>query len=78
MVKDSRIDKTLRHFRAGVEGIISFLKRGFGLDRCRRKGLRSFKVYAISSVVSTNLLTLALKSYNRKRPRPPRRDARLV
>jgi transposase, IS5 family len=59
MVKDSWTYKKLRHFRAGVEGIISFLKRAFGVDRCRRKGLRSFKVYALSSVVSANLLTLA-------------------
>jgi len=59
MVKDSWVYKKLRHFRAGVEGIISFLKRVFGLDRCRRKGLRSFKAYALSSVVSANLLTLA-------------------
>ena len=59
MVKNSWVYKKLRHFRAGVEGIISFLKRVFGVDRCRRKGLRSFKVYALSSVVSANLLTLA-------------------
>jgi IS5 family transposase len=59
MVKDCWVYKKLRHFRAGVEGIISFLKRAFGVDRCRRKGLRSFKVYALSSVVSANLLTLA-------------------
>lgn len=59
MVKDSWAYKKLRDFRAGVEGIISFLKRVFGVDRCRRKGLRAFKVYALSSVVSANLLTLA-------------------
>jgi IS5 family transposase len=59
MVKDSWVYKTLRHFRAGVEGIISFLKRAFGMDRCRWKGLRSFKAYALSSVVSANLLVLA-------------------
>lgn len=59
MVKDSRVYKKLRHFRAGVEGIISFLKRVFGVDRCRRKSLRSFKTYAFSSVVSANLLVLA-------------------
>ncbi len=59
MVKSSWVYKKLRHFRAGVEGIISFLKRVFGVDRCRRKGLRSFKVYALSSVVSANLLILA-------------------
>jgi IS5 family transposase len=59
MVKDSWVYKKLRNFRAGIEGIISFLKRGFGADRCRWKGLRSFKAYALSAVVSANLLTLA-------------------
>ncbi len=59
MVKDSWVYKKLRNFRAGIEGIISFLKRGFGANRCRWKGLRSFKAYALSAVVSANLLTLA-------------------
>lgn len=59
MVKDSWVYKRLRDFRAGIEGIISFLKRVFGLDRCRWKGLRSFEAYAWSSIVSANLLVLA-------------------
>lgn len=59
MVKDSWAYKNLRNFRAGIEGIISFLKRAFGAGRSRRKGLRSFKAYAQSAVVSANLLTLA-------------------
>jgi IS5 family transposase len=59
MVKSSWVYKKLRNFRAGIEGIISFLKRAFGADRSRWKGLRSFKAYAMSAVVSANLLTLA-------------------
>ena len=59
MVKDSWVYKKLRNFRAGIEGIISFFKRAFGADRSRWKGLRSFKAYAQSAVVSANLLTLA-------------------
>lgn len=59
MVKDSWVYKNLRNFRAGIEGIISFFKRGLGAGRSRRKGLRAFKAYAQSAVVSANLLTLA-------------------
>ena len=59
MVKNSWVYKKLRNFRAGIEGIISFLKRAFGADRSRWKGLRSFKACAMSAVVSANLLTLA-------------------
>jgi len=59
MVKNSWVYKKLRDFRAGIEGIISFLKRAFGMSRCRWRGLRSFKAYAWSSIVSANLLVLA-------------------
>jgi IS5 family transposase len=59
MVKSSWVYKRLREFRAGIEGIISFLKRGFGLGRCRWKGLRSFKAYTWSAIVSANLLVLS-------------------
>lgn len=59
MVKSSWIYQKLRNFRAGIEGIISFLKRAFGAGRSRWKGLRSFKACAMSAVVSANLLTLA-------------------
>jgi IS5 family transposase len=59
MVRSSWVYKRLREFRAGIEGIISFLKRVFGLGRCRWKGLRSFKAYTWSAIVSANLLVLA-------------------
>ncbi len=59
MVKDSWVYKKLRDFRAGIESVISFLKRAFGLRRCRFQGLRSFKSYVHGSIVAANLLILA-------------------
>jgi len=51
--------RRLRDFRAGIEGIISFVKRCFGMRRCTWRGERSFRSYVWSSVVSANLLILA-------------------
>jgi IS5 family transposase len=59
MVKSTWVYRKLRDFRAGIEGILSFLKRCFGLDRCTWKGFASFTAYVWSSVVSANLLLLA-------------------
>jgi IS5 family transposase len=59
MVKSTWVYRQLRDFRAGVEGMISYLKRAFGLDRCTWKGHLSFRSYVWASVVSANLLTLA-------------------
>jgi IS5 family transposase len=59
MAKSSWVYKRLRRFRAGVEGIISFLKRCFGLRRCCWRGFESFKSYAWSSVIAANLLLMA-------------------
>lgn len=59
MVKSSWVYGRLKRFRAGIEGVISFLKRCFGLVRCTWKGLPAFKTYVWSSVVSANLLLLA-------------------
>jgi transposase, IS5 family len=36
----------LRDFRAGIEGMISYLKRVFGLERCTWKGELSFGAYS--------------------------------
>ena len=58
-VRSPRRHKKLQRFRAGVEGIISFTKRCFGLDRCLWSGYRSFQAYAWASVLATNLLLLA-------------------
>ncbi len=59
MVKSTWVYKRLRDFRAGIEGMISFLKRCFGLNRCNWHGFESFKAYAWSSVVTANLLLMA-------------------
>jgi IS5 family transposase len=59
MVKSSWVYRRLRNFRAGVEGVISFLKRCFGLGRCTWRGFASFKAYTWASIVSHNLLVLA-------------------
>jgi IS5 family transposase len=59
MAKSTWVYKRLRDFRAGAEGIISFLKRCFGLGRCMWRGFESFKAYAWSSVVTANLLLMS-------------------
>jgi IS5 family transposase len=59
MVRSSWVYKRLRNFRAGIEATISFLKRGFGLDRCTWRSLPSFKSYVWSSIVTFNLLLIA-------------------
>jgi len=59
MAKSTWVYRQLRNFRAGIEGVISFLKRGFGLGRCSWSGWRSFQAYVQASVVACNLLTVA-------------------
>lgn len=59
MVKSTWVYKRLRNFRAGIEGMISFLKRCFGLNRCIWRGFESFKAYAWSSVITANLLLMS-------------------
>ncbi len=59
MAKSTWVYKRLRDFRAGIEGMISFLKRCFGLTRCTWRGFESFQSYAWSSVVTANLLLMA-------------------
>jgi IS5 family transposase len=59
MTRSSWVYKRLRDFRAGIEGMISFLKRAFGLDRCTWRGSESFETYVQASVLAANLLTLA-------------------
>ncbi|CAA9316352.1 MAG: Mobile element protein [uncultured Gemmatimonadetes bacterium] len=59
MVKSTWVYRKLRDFRAGIEGMISFLKRAFGLDRCTWRGELSFQSYVWSGVLAANLLTLA-------------------
>ena len=59
MTRSIWIYRSLRNFRAGIEGLISFLKRALGLDRCTWKGEKSFASYVMASVIAGNLLTLA-------------------
>ena len=59
MVKRTWLYQRLRHFRAGIEGIISFLKRCFGWDRCAWRSYASFRAYTWGSVIAANLVMLA-------------------
>lgn len=59
MVKSSWVYQRLRRFRSGIEGVISFLKRAFGLDRCTWRSFASFKSYVWSSIIAANLLVMA-------------------
>lgn len=59
MVKSTWVYRQLRHFRSGIEGGISFLKRVFGLARCTWSGFASFRAYVTGSVLACNLLIVA-------------------
>jgi transposase, IS5 family len=59
MTRSERVYRLLRDFRAGIEGLISRLKRSFGLRRCTWRGAESFGTYVMSSVLAANALTLA-------------------
>jgi IS5 family transposase len=70
MARSLWVFKRLRNFRAGIEGIISCLKRAVGLTRVVWRGLQGFKSYVWSSVVSFNALTLARRLLARAAPAP--------
>jgi len=59
MARSTWVYQRLRNFRAGIEGIISFLKRIFGLTRCTWRGAPAFHSYVGASIFSANLLILA-------------------
>jgi IS5 family transposase len=59
MARNRSTYRALRNFRAGIEGNISTLKRGFGFDRCTWRGHESFQAYAWSAVLACNLLQFA-------------------
>lgn len=59
MIKQTWLFRRLRHFRAGIEAIISFLKRSFGWDRCEWRSYGSFRAYTWGSVIAANLVMLA-------------------
>ena len=58
MTGDQWLYNKLRNFRAGIEAVISYLKRCFGLRRCNWKGLDHFKAYVHSAVFTHNLAVL--------------------
>ena len=51
--------RSLLRWRAGIEGNLSTLLRGFGLKRCLWKGARSFKAYVGWGALTYNLRLLA-------------------
>jgi transposase, IS5 family len=59
MAKSAWVFRKLRNFRAGIEAVISFLKRTFGMSRCHWRGFDSFGAYVWGSVLSCNLLVVA-------------------
>lgn len=59
MCRSPWVYNRLRRFRAGVESVISWVKRCFGFQRCTWKGRRSFESYVWLSAVTANLITLA-------------------
>lgn len=59
MCRSQWVYDRLRRFRAGVESVISWIKRSLGFDRCTWKGRRSFESYVWLSTVTANLMTLA-------------------
>lgn len=59
MVKSSWVYKNLLNWRAGVEAVISFLKRCFGLSRATWRGFDGYKQYIRSAIASYNLVVLA-------------------
>jgi IS5 family transposase len=59
MVKRTWLYQRLRNFRAGIEGVISYLKRCFGWDRCAWSSYKSFRAYTWGSVIAVNLVMLA-------------------
>ncbi len=58
MTGDRWLYNKLRRFRAGIEAMISYLKRCFGLSRCNWKGLDHFNTYVHSAVFTHNLVVL--------------------
>ena len=59
MTSSKWVYRKLLNFRAGIEGNISTLKRGYGWYRCSWKGRDHFNAYAWLSVVAYNLVTLS-------------------
>ena len=56
---DKKVIKKLRCFRAGIEAIISKLKRMFGLSLIKDRTLTGFTKAVKRSIIAYNLFTLA-------------------
>ncbi len=68
---DEKARRPLLRFRAGVEGIISALKRGVAMKRCSWKGWESFKTYVQAAILAHNVkqvLSLLMERNKKKRP----------
>jgi len=61
MVKSRWVFEKLRNFRAGIESVISCLKRGYALTRATWKGVGGFGSYVHSAIVAYNLVNMAQK-----------------
>ena len=59
MASSPRVYRRLRNFRAGMEAVVSYLKRCFGLRRCNWRGLAQFRAFVWSAVVTHNLWVIA-------------------
>ncbi len=59
MVRNSRVYRVLRGFRAAMEAVLSVLKRAYALRRCPWRGWSGFVRYVWSTVVGYNLVRLA-------------------
>jgi len=59
MVRNSRVYRVLRGFRAAMEAVLSVLKRAYALRRCTWSGWSGFLRYVWSVVVGSNLVKLA-------------------
>ena len=55
----SRAFKQAQRFRAGIEGTISVLMRGRGMNRCRLSGRERFEMFVGAAVLANNLMRLA-------------------
>lgn len=55
----SKTFNALRHFRAGIEGNISEVKRAFGATKAKWKGHDGFKAFVWAAALSYNLVRLA-------------------
>jgi IS5 family transposase len=50
-----RKEKLLKRWRAGIEAVISNLKRGFGIARCNWKGWKHYRQKVFWSVIGYNI-----------------------